>query len=107
MVERPRTDDLGAEAGQTSPLALVVVALALGAAALVATLGGLVHDRAAARSAADAAALAGALGGRPAAEAVAEANGAELVELRDRGAEVEARVRFGRAEATSRARGVP
>ncbi len=56
-----------------------------------------------ARTAADAAALAGAADGEGAARALAEANGAELVDFDAEGPEVQVRARVGDAEALARA----
>jgi D-alanyl-D-alanine carboxypeptidase len=61
-------------------------------------------DRARARTAADAAALAGAADGDRVARQVAEANGADLVEIRRTGDEVVVQVRVGEVEAYARAR---
>lgn len=91
------------QSGQATVLLVVVVVVALGAAVLVARLGALVHDRAAARATADAAALAGVTAGDAAVARVAEANGGVVLEVRRQGSEVEVRVRVGDAEATSRA----
>ena len=67
-------------------------------------LGGAATARARARTAADAAALAGAAEGRPAAVALAEANGAELVSYEEAGLDTVVRVRLGPAVAVGRAR---
>jgi hypothetical protein len=72
-------------------LALVPVASAL-------------DDRARARTAADAAALAGAADGDQTARQIAEANGADLVELERTGDQVVVQVRVGEVEAYARAR---
>jgi hypothetical protein len=83
-------------------VALVMV-VALGAALLVAHLGTVAVDRAAARSAADAAALAGAAEGEVAARWAAGANGGTLERFVWDGAQVEVTVRVGRARASARA----
>jgi hypothetical protein len=72
-------------------------------AALLGTLGGVVNDRARARTAADAAALAGAASGRTAAEAMAVANGGVVEDYRAVGDRTTVTVRVGRARATSTA----
>ena len=87
------------------PLGAVVVVAAVGAALLVALVGGVVIDRSRARTAADAAALAGVSAGRDQAELVARANGAEIRRYLEVGDVVEVTVRVGRAEATARAQG--
>lgn len=70
---------------------------------LLATLGGVVNDRARARTAADAVALAGARSGRPAADAVAAGNGAAIEQYDTEGNRTTVRVRVGRARATASA----
>ena len=90
--------------GSTLPfiaLAIVMVGLSI---VLLGRVGGAATARAGARNAADAAALAGAAAGRTAADELAKANGAELVEYREIGLDTEVRVRFGLAEAVGRAR---
>jgi hypothetical protein len=89
--------------GQVLPLVALVVTAAAGAALVVALVGGVVVDRARARTAADAAALAGVTDGRDRAEQVARANGGEIRSYRAVGDVVEVTVRVGRAEATARA----
>jgi hypothetical protein len=89
--------------GQALPVVVGVLAVA---AVLVAALGvvaGHSIDAARARTAADAAALAGVESGRTRAEALAQANGAVLVEFRTAGADVVVRVRVGSATASARA----
>ena len=92
------------ETGQLTPLYAVIVLVAGGAMLLLAHLGVLAVHRAQARTAADAAALAGAAEGRPAAENVAQANGAVLESFVALGSDVEVRVRVGSTHATARAR---
>ncbi|MBW3547730.1 MAG: M15 family metallopeptidase [Actinobacteria bacterium] len=69
-------------------------------------LGGEAVAAARARTAADAAALAGAAEGEETARAVAEANGGELVDFTEEGAEVQVRARVGGSEAVARAQRV-
>lgn len=89
--------------GSVTPLvALVVVAIG----GLCVGLGRLGADAAAsarARTAADAAALAGAADGEAAARDLAAANGAELIDYRAEGLEVQVRARVADAEADARA----
>jgi hypothetical protein len=73
----------------------------------IAQLGTVVLERSAAQTAADAAALAAVAGGRSAAEAVAHANGAAVVQLRAGLHEVIVTVRIGDAVATARATDAP
>jgi hypothetical protein len=89
--------------GQVAPLVALVMLVAAGVVVGVAAVGGLLLDRAAARTAADAAALAAAAEGDRAAREVAEENGAELVRVVRDGDEVEVEVRVGRATARARA----
>ena len=87
----------------------VLIALALGAAAvtaLVPVLGEL-RERQRARSAADAAALAGVIEGRAAAGELAAANGGVLVGWADDGEVVTVIVRVGERTATARATDSP
>lgn len=95
---------VGTERGQS----VVLVAVAIGFAAIVALglarLGSAAMDRASAQSAADASALAGAAEGRAAADGVAAANYATLIEYRVVGTEVLVTVRVRGAQATARAR---
>ena len=92
------------ERGQVLPLVAVVLMAATVAVLVVAHLGGVVVDRARARTAADAAALAGVDGGRPAAEAEASANGGVIESWSVSDGATEVTVRVGRARATARAR---
>ena len=91
------------DGGQATPLVALVLAAGAGAVVLLALLGGVVSDRAEARTAADAAALAGAAGGEPAARAVAVANHGQLESFEQRDNDVEVTVRVDHARATSRA----
>lgn len=87
-------------------MALVVVLAAVLVLA-AGRLGGVLVDRAQARSAADAAALAAAVGGDEQARSVAAGSGGEVVTIEWHGAEVEVTVEVGDARATSRARAAP
>ncbi len=107
MVQSRARARRGDASGQVLPLVALVVMTAAGAALVVAVVGGVVVDRARARTAADAAALAGVTDGRDRAEQVARANGGEIRSYRTVGAVVEVTVRVGRAEATARARAGP
>ena len=89
--------------GQVAPLVAVLVLVAAAALLVLAQIGRLLVDRAAAHAAADAAALAGVHGGRNEAEAIARANHGELIDYRTKDKWVEVRVRVGRAIATARA----
>jgi hypothetical protein len=93
--------------GQATPLALVVVVLAIVAVVAIAELGGNVVDAGRARTAADAAALAGVKGGRDASVLIAMRNGASLVSWSRRpdgaGLTVTVTVRVGKATATAAA----
>lgn len=90
--------------GQIVPLAAAMVALCCVALLALVPVAGALDARARARTAADAAALAGAADGDRAARQVAEANGADLVELGRTGDEVVVQVRVGEVEAYARAR---
>lgn len=91
------------ERGSFLPLVALGLALVVVAGLLLAGFGRATGDRARAQTAADAAALAGVVEGREAAEELAAANGAELLEFRREGAEVVVRVRLGRSLASARA----
>jgi hypothetical protein len=92
------------DAGQVGiALGLLIAVIVTVGALLLGTLGGVVNDRARARTAADATALAAVTGGATAAAEVARANDGELERYADLGVAVEATVRVGRARATSRA----
>jgi hypothetical protein len=91
------------ERGSVLPLVAVVMVAAGGLCLGMGRLGGQVTQAGQARTAADAAALAGAADGRTAADALARANGGRVVAYDEDGAEVQVRVRVGRAEATARA----
>jgi hypothetical protein len=83
-----------------------MVALCCAALLALVPVAGALDDRARARTAADAAALAGAADGEPAAREVAEANGADLLEIERAGDEVVVRVRVGDLDAYARARAI-
>lgn len=85
------------ERGQVVPLAAVALVLAGALALGVVRVARAVGDQAAADAAADAAALAAVHGGEPAARRVAEANGAVVVDYRERGRVVTVRIRRGRS----------
>lgn len=91
------------DAGQATPLLVVLIALMAVAGVALAELGGAAVAATRAQTAADAAALAGAAEGEAAARAVAAANGGELVAHRRDGAVVAVEVRLGGARATARA----
>jgi hypothetical protein len=98
------TSDRPRDRGQVLPLVVLLLALAAGAAVIVAQVGRVVDERARASTAADAAALAGAAEGRAAAEDLARRNGGWLEEFRQEGADTVVVVRVGRARAEARAR---
>jgi len=89
--------------GSVTVLSVAVLAVAASCTVGVGVVARGLGDAARASSAADAAALAGVAGGRAAAEEVARANGASLVDFATRGIVAEVRVRFGRADATAAA----
>ena len=90
------------ETGQvTLFVATLGVLLAGGILVFVASLGGVVNDRARARTAADAAALAGAASGQAAAADIASRNGGVVEAYTADGDRVTVTVRVGRARATS------
>lgn len=91
------------ERGSVLPLVAVVLVMAGGLCLGLGRLGGQATEAGQARTAADAAALAGAAEGRDAAQSLAEANGGRVVDYDEDGAEVQVRVRVGRAEASARA----
>jgi len=102
---RPPTAPHHRDGGQATPFVVLLVVLALGAVVLLGRLGGVVVDRAEARTAADAAATAAALDrSDDAARAAAVANDGEVEDITWFGSEVEVTVRVGGARATSRAR---
>ncbi len=90
--------------GQAVPLVLVLAAVMVVMAAALALLGRRAVDAAGAQTAADAAALAAVQDGPAAARALAEANGAELVDVRQEGGDTLVTVRLGDRTATARAR---
>lgn len=106
-----RRRPVGNEQGQVVPLIAVAMVVMAAVAVVIVAVGGVVADRAVARTAADAAALAAAAETDPrrsdmAAERLATANGAKLVSIHRHGLQVEVEVRVGRASARARAEGV-
>lgn len=91
------------ELGQVAPLVAVAVLLVAGVGVAIVAVGGVLADRAVARTAADAAALVAAVDSDAAAASMARANGAELVAVHRHGDQVEVEVRVGRATARARA----
>jgi hypothetical protein len=91
------------EEGQAVPFGLALAGFAVVLTMAVGRLAGDVVDAARARRAADAAALAGVAGGRIAAERLAAANGAVVLEWGRQDHEVTVTVRVGDAHATARA----
>jgi Flp pilus assembly protein TadG len=89
--------------GQVVPLVAVVLLVVAGVAVAIVAVGGVLLDRASARTAADAAALAAAAADDAEAHDVAAANGAEVVEITRIGDQVEVEVSVGRATARARA----
>jgi hypothetical protein len=98
--------DARSDGGQVTPLLAVAIALVAVMALGLAHMGRAVTERAQARTAADAAALAGAADGEDAARALAEANGAELVQYRHHDDEVVVEVTVDGIGAYGRARRV-
>jgi Flp pilus assembly protein TadG len=92
-----------ADCGQATPLAILVVVLALVAALGVSRLGAVVVDRASARAVADAAALAAVHGGSEAASDVVARSGAEVLAVEHVGDGVVVTVQVGDVTASSRA----
>ena len=92
------------ERGSTLPFIALTIVLIGVIVILLGRMGGAATSRAGARNAADAAALAGAAAGRSAADELARANGAELLDYKEIGNDTEVRVRLGPAEAVGRAR---
>ena len=92
------------EQGSTLPFIALTIVLVGVIVILLGRMGGAATSRAGARNAADAAALAGAAAGRSAADELARANGAELLDFKEIGNDTEVRVRLGVAEAVGRAR---
>lgn len=90
--------------GQAVPVVLALAAVVVVMVAALAVLGRRAVDAAAAQTAADAAALAAVQGGSTAARQLADANGAELVEVRREGRDTLVTVRVGDRTATARAR---
>jgi hypothetical protein len=97
---RTRTTD---QQGSTLPFIALAIVMAGCSVLLLGRVGGAATARAGARNAADAAALAGAAAGRTAADELAKANGAELLDYKEIGLDTEVRVRLGAAEAVGRA----
>lgn len=92
------------ERGSTLPFVALTIVLIGVIVILLGRMGGAATARAGARNAADAAALAGAAAGRTAADELARANGAELLDYTEVGNDTQVRVRLGPAEAVGRAR---
>jgi outer membrane lipoprotein SlyB len=92
------------EQGQAVPLMVGLVGVAVVVLWALVPLGRGAGDRARAATAADAAALAGAAEGEDAARALAEANGARLIEWRAEGPVVWVVVQLGDARAEAKAR---
>lgn len=90
--------------GAVTPLMVALVFLMGVFVVVLGRLGVATVTQAQARTAADAAALAGAADGRDAAAAIAEANGAKLVDFQRQGLDTRVTVALGRAHATARAR---
>ena len=90
--------------GQAVPLVLALAAVIVVMAAALALVGRRAVDAAAAQTAADAAALAAVQGGPAAAKSLAEANGAELIDVSHEGGDTLVTVRVGDRRATARAR---
>jgi len=90
--------------GAVTPLMIALVFLMGVFVVVLGRLGVATVTQAQARTAADAAALAGAAEGREAATAIAEANGAKLVDFQRQGLDTRVTVALGRAHATARAR---
>jgi hypothetical protein len=95
-----------ADAGQVVPLVAVLVVVVAGIAVLVVAVGGVLSDRAVARTAADAAALVAAVDTDEAAAQAAARNGGRLLALHRDGDRVEVTVVVGRATARARAEAV-
>ena len=92
------------ERGSALPFLALTIVLVGVIVILLGRMGGAATSRAGARNAADAAALAGAAAGRTAADELAQANGAVLLDYKEVGNDTEVRVRLGPAEAVGRAR---
>ena len=92
------------ERGSAVPFAVLAMVAAGALALQVGRLGGAAAARAKAQTAADASALAGAADGRDAARALAEVNGARLVEFEELGSDTRVVVELGPARARGRAR---
>ena len=92
------------ERGQVAPLIAVILVCGGFLCVVVARFGVAAMTRAEARTSADAVALAGAGGGRPAADEIAGANHADIVDYQASGRDVKVRARWGDAAATAKAR---
>ena len=90
--------------GSATPFVVLAVVTAGALALQIGRLGGAAAARARAQTAADASALAGAADGRASATALAEANGARLVEYEELGSDTRVVVELGPARARGRAR---
>ncbi|HQZ36684.1 MAG TPA: hypothetical protein PK020_19810 [Ilumatobacteraceae bacterium] len=102
-----RVRSSGNSAGQATVLLLAVVTLVVVLMAATAHFAGRLVTREHAQIAADAAALAGTVGGRPAATALANANGGELLSFALLGDVVQVVVQVDDATATARATRAP
>jgi hypothetical protein len=94
-----------ADSGQASILLVAVLGVAVLLALLVARVGSVAADRAAARTAADAAALAGVRDGLAGVNEAAVRNGAIVLDVRIDAGGVEVTVQHGEATASARASG--
>ncbi|MBX3314613.1 MAG: hypothetical protein KF906_09870 [Actinobacteria bacterium] len=95
------------ERGQIVPVAAVLLVLAGALALGLVTVARAVGEQAAAEATADAAALAAVHGGASAAERVAAANGAVVVDYRERDSVVTVEIRRGRCTARASATWAP
>jgi hypothetical protein len=103
---RTRVGRNPADAGQVVPLVAALIMVVAGIAVVIVAVGGVLSDRAVARTAADAAALVAAVDTDDAAARTAEANGARLVAVHRHLDQVEVTVVVGRATARARAEAV-
>ena len=101
-----RHESGGAERGQATPLAVLILALTGSVLLLLAEMGGAAIDRAEARTAADAAALAGAVEGPTAARELAAIAGGEVIDSRQDATGFTVTVRVGDATTTARAEAI-
>jgi hypothetical protein len=94
---------VGSERGSVTPFVAILMVLVGMLCLGLGRLGGTATARARAQTAADAAALAGAAEGEDAARELARANGAEVLEVRTEGADLQVLVRIRGVEAWARA----